>query len=134
MSFNRVIPHYHECYIELVIDGYEDWESAVDTITEMADIAERHELCRFLIDFSRVDMRVSPAEAPDVAAFFNSFCPAGFCLGIILPDDVRAGQTVRAFATAIGALGHPVSYLETSADRAEWIARGRPGNRRAGAA
>lgn len=134
MSFNKIISHSHDGYVELVIDGYEDWDSAVDSISEMADVAERDGLSRFLIDFRRVDMRVSPSEAPDIAKFFNSFCTFGFSLGLILPEDRYAARTAQAFAEAIAGLGHPVAFLATPAERAAWVAHGSARARRTGTA
>lgn len=134
MSFNKVIPHPQDAYVELVVDGYEDWESATDSIVEMTDLAERYGFCRFLIDFRRVDMRVSPAEAPDIATFFNSFCPFGFSMAVILPEDAHAARTARAFADAIAALGRTVRFLTDEQERAVWAVAGRSLKRRTGAA
>jgi len=123
MSFNQILSHIADGYAELVIDGYEDWSTVIDSITELTNAAEVAGLTRFLIDFRRVDMRISVNEAPDIALFFKKYCLVDFDLAVILPQDAAASATARAFAETLAGLGHDVAYLATPADRAAWIAR-----------
>lgn len=122
MSFNTIIPHPQYCLVEAVIDGYEDWQSAMQVVEEISTLADEHGWNRFLIDFTRAVMRVSESEAPDIAAFFNSFYARSANFALRLPADSRAESTVRAFGAAVSDLGHGVTYLKTDADRVAWMA------------
>ena len=122
MSFNKVVPHEAEAYIEAVIDGHEDWQSALQVIEEMTDAAAELDFDRILLDFSTVDMRVAVSETPDIARIFDSFSPGPMQLGIIPSPDPKGRATVEAFASHIGALGHTVTIVSNDAERASWIA------------
>ena len=123
MSFNKILSHIADGYAELVVDGYEDWSTAVDSMTELANAAEVAGLTRFLIDFRRVDMRISINEVPDIALYFKKYCLVDFDLAVILPQDTTASATARAFAETIAGLGHDVAYVVTSHERVAWVAR-----------
>ena len=121
MSFNTVIPHPDCQLVEAVIDGYEDWQTATDIIEDMVDLAEDHDWRRFLIDFTRVVMRVSVSEAPDLATFFDKIFPAHCGLGLYLPTDTQAALSVQAFGDTMTGLGHTVVYLKSSEERQVWM-------------
>lgn len=121
MSFNTVVPHPEYELVEAVIDGYEDWQSAVDVIEDMVELAEDQGWRRFLIDFTRVTMRVSVNEAPDLATFFDKLFPENFTMALYLPADDKAAETVQAFGDAMTGLGHAIVYLKSREERQSWI-------------
>lgn len=98
MSFNRVIPHADEDYVEAIIDGYEDWESAMHVIEKMTSVAEEMGTNRILLNFSTVDMRVAASEAPEIGELFHTLAPGLLILGIIPSTEERAVRTVEAFS------------------------------------
>lgn len=123
MSFNRVFPHPEDAYVEAVIDGHEDWQSALAVIEDMMACASDHDLSRIILDFSTVDMRVAVKEAPDIARLFDSFAPTKMQLGIIPPGpEIGGREVVEAFAAQISDLGHATAFLDDDAKRADWIA------------
>ena len=122
MSFNRVFPHPDDGYVEAVIDGHEDWQSALEVIEDMMACAADYKLKRIILDFSTVDMRVAVKEAPDIARLFDSFTPTKMQLGIIPPGEAIGGrEVVEAFADQIADLGHGTAFLDTDEKRAQWI-------------
>lgn len=121
MSFNRVEPHKAEAYVEAVIDGHEDWQSALSVIEDMMDAARDHDLDRILLDFTSVDMRVAVSEAPDIARLFDSFAPWPMQLAIIPPADDQGRAVVESFSSQIGDLGHGVTFVRDAQDRANWV-------------
>lgn len=121
MSFNRVVTHEAHAYVQAVIDGHEDWQSALQVIEEMTDAAEAHDLSRIMLDFSTVDMRVAVTETADIARIFDSFAHRPMDLAIIPPLESKGRDTVEAFAGHVEAMGHTVSLLITKQARAEWI-------------
>lgn len=121
MSFNRVVTHEADAYVQAVIDGHEDWQSALQVIEEITAAAEAHDLHRIMLDFSTVDMRVAVTETADIARIFDSFAHRSMDLAIIPPLDSKGRDTVEAFAVHIGELGHTVTVLITNQSRADWI-------------
>ncbi len=121
MSFNRVTVLPEHACVEAIIDGYEDWGSATDSIVEMTEMAEARKWTRILIDFTRVNLRVALVEAPEVAKFFHSFAARPLQVGVVLPDDERHVGVLQAFADALNAFGHSVTLLRSNHDRETWL-------------
>ncbi|MHA6287211.1 hypothetical protein [Maricaulis sp. CAU 1757] len=121
MSFNRVRYLSELNCVEAVIDGYEDWQSAMQVVEEMIELAEDRDWVRFLIDFRLVDMRVSVSEAPDIATFFDNLMDQKGEFALLLPVEARGEATVRSFGGKMVALGHSVVYLKTVHERDLWL-------------
>lgn len=121
MSLSRVIPHPDSGYIEVILDGYADWLSAVQRIELVAEAIEQLNLDRILIDFERVNMQIAVVEAPEVVRLFHVFANRPLSLGIIRSGDGRADATIEAFAAGMGALGHDIEFLEGRAAAAAWV-------------
>lgn len=126
MSFNRITAHREDRYVDVVIDGHEDWESATECIAEMISQAEANGLSRFLVDFRLAVMRISPSEGLDIADFFDSFACARFQIAVILPEDSRHAAPARAFCHAMVERGHVVDYLSGPQSRDAWIRGAHP--------
>ena len=121
MSFNRVIPHSDEDYVEAVIDGYEDWESAMHVIEKMTSMAEEMGTNRILLNFSTVDMRISVSEAPEIGELFHTLAPGLMFLGIIPSTEERAARTIEAFSRYMDSQGHSSRFLTKQADIDAWV-------------
>ncbi|WP_121210613.1 hypothetical protein [Maricaulis maris] len=121
MSFNRITALPQHACVEAIIDGYEDWDSATDTIVEMTEMAEAHNWHRILIDFTRVNLRVALVEAPEVAKFFDSFVTSTKTVGVVLPSDEHDAAVIGAFANALYELGHLITFLRNPMDRQAWL-------------
>lgn len=132
MSFNRVITHPAAGYIEVIFEGHEDWMSAVDTIEKIAAMIDQYGVYRVVLDFSRVDMRVAVAEAPQVAKFFHAFSNHELSFGVIRSHDGRADPTIDAFVENMRTLGHGAEYLGSRAATENWASRQSKSARRAG--
>ena len=121
MSFNRIIPHETQNYLEAIIEGHEDWLSAVRVIEQIVAASESLSINRVLLDFSEVDMRVAVVEAPVVAQFFSDFAGQTLTLAVIYPRNPRGVPTVKAFVAGMEALGHTAVIIECESDRIAWI-------------
>ncbi len=121
MSSNRITPHPAAGYIEAVVDGHEDWMSAVQTIEQIGALIDEFRVYRILLDFAQVDMRVATVEAPDLAKLFHAFTTDQLSFGIVRSGDVRSDATIEAFAAGMRALGHGVEYLESRAATSDWV-------------
>lgn len=122
MSFNRVTALPEHACVEAIIDGYEDWDSATDSIVEMTELAEIYNWSRILIDFTRVNLRVALVEAPEIAKFFNSFATRTLDVGVRLPEAERDIMVIQTFANSLGAFGHQITQLRSDIDREIWLA------------
>ncbi|WP_417485873.1 hypothetical protein [Maricaulis sp.] len=121
MSFNQVtiLPEY--ACVEAIIDGYEDWDSATDVIVEMGEQVEARAWNRILIDFRRVNLRISRSEAQDIAGFFNSFVTYAMNIAVWLPASDRDAEVISIFARKMGELGHSMTLLRDASDRDAWL-------------
>ncbi|WP_323762294.1 hypothetical protein [Maricaulis sp.] len=121
MSFNRVIILPDHACVEAIIDGYEDWDSATEVIVEMCEQVEARSWKRILIDFRRVNLRVSRSEAHDIANFFNSFVNYAMNIAVWLPAGERDAEVINTFARRMDELGHAMTPIRTVADRDAWL-------------
>jgi hypothetical protein len=131
MSFNSITARPESGFVDVVIDGHEDWDEATACITQMVEAAEAHGLNRILIDFRRAEMRISPSEGREIGEFFNSFAMTAFDIAVILPGDSREAAPARAFCEAITERGHRATPLADRQARDIWV---EGGSRRTGAA
>ena len=107
--------------MEAVIDGHEDWQSALQVIEEMTEAAETHDFSRIMLDFSTVNMRIAVSETADIARIFDSFAHRPMDLAIIPPLESKGRDTVEAFASHFGEMRHTVSVLISNQARADWV-------------
>ncbi|WP_291843389.1 hypothetical protein [Maricaulis sp.] len=121
MSFNRVSALPDHACVEAIIDGYEDWDSATDAIVEMTEMAEARNWSRILIDYTKINLRISLVEAPELAKFFDSFVTSMKSVSVILPNDEHDAAVIGLFANTLCELGHPVAFLRNADDRRTWL-------------
>jgi len=121
MSFNRVISHPDEDYVEAVIDGHEDWESAMHVIEKKTTVAEEMGTNRILLNFLTVDMRIAASEAPEIGELFHALAPGSLFLGIIPSTEERAARTLEAFSRYMNSQGHSSQFLTKQADIDAWV-------------
>jgi hypothetical protein len=121
MSFNRILPHAKLGYVEAILDGLQDWLSLVEITERIVDALDEHQLNRLLLDYSKADMRVAVAEAPDVVKFFHTFANRTVQFGVILPLQQRSLGPVEALIESAVKLGHPVEVIESEFARQVWI-------------
>ena len=124
MSFNSITARPDFGFVDVVIDGHEDWDEATACVTQMVEAAEAHGLNRILIDFRRAEMRISPSEGREIGEFFNSFAMSVFDIAVILPESIRAAAPARAFCEAIVERGHTATPLADRPARELWIEGG----------
>jgi hypothetical protein len=124
MASNRIIPRIESGFIEVIIDGYEDWESATQTIEEVVAIVDRTGTGRILYDFTTADMRMARSEGPDVSRFGGNLAQRQLDVGVVPARDDRSREIVEASFRALDEMGHRVRFITSDEERETWVRDG----------
>lgn len=121
MSFNQVVAHRRDRYVEAVIDGHEDWESAAASMDEIVAQMCSCGLDRVLLDFTAVSMRMSRSDISEIAHMFDASVNKVMEIGIVPEPGGAHSEIYETFLRALEQAGHAATLLPTREARDTWI-------------